>query len=477
MNVERVSGVGRSVLGLLFRALGLAVLLALLVFPAYKDIWLGYVPVVIGAVLAFMFLKWGQAPLHAGGFRVKAHLAATPRWKFLLLATAGPAAIQLLLILGLRPVPWMDARFVYDQAVSLAGGGVMDPMTYYAPAQIWWFGAFLYAFGPHVLVAQLSLIPLTLGIILLVWRLASRRGNAWRARSTTLFVAYYPSFLFYILTTPYYYYLYTFALTVMAWLLCYAVEQREQSAAAFFAGAAGAWAALTKAVMLLAPALAALFFFLGARQVAFASWFRKGVLFLLGFGVVLGPWVYRNVRVFEAPVLVCTSGGLVLYSANNPTSNGLYSPLPDEVALQTPQAMLAHSRWCAQQAWSFIKERPGRFLELVWQKNLHTWGNETTYAELINRRGVYEQRLDLLFSFLAQTGWALLVMLWAVRGLTELRGGGPIGGLELLTAILVLTDLLVYSVYEGGARHHLPLVPFLALYALGEPGGREKGAA
>jgi len=43
-----------------------------------------------------------------------------------------------------------------------------------------------------------------------------------------------------------------------------------------------------------------------------------------------------------------------------------------------------------------------------------------------------------------------------------------------LAAILVLTHGMVYLVFEGGARHHLPLVPLLLIVAVGSGCGDEQ---
>ena len=130
-------------------------------------------------------------------------------------------------------------------------------------------------------------------------------------------------------------------------------------------------------------------------------------LLLIGFGLLLFPWVKRNNDVLGEPVPVCTSGGLVLWSANNPESNGLYSSIPDEQEITDPLEMAAYSRACSEKAKAWIMENPGSFLRLVVLKHLHSWGNETTYAELLNIRGEVSGLLDLGVSFVAQTGWAM----------------------------------------------------------------------
>lgn len=443
-----------------FRVFALIVVALVLYFPAYKNTMIAYGPVLIGlAVVVALHQKlkdgWACAPLQT---------LSNPA--FFALALGGPALLQLGLVLLLRPMPSFDGQFVYDEAVALVQTGRMSPLTYYPPLQTWWYAGWFKCFGISPLVAQLSHIPLHALVTGLTFGFA-RATVARHARLAALGVAYYPSFLGYVLATPYYHYLYTAMIVATAWGWVAALRRARCAA---LAGLASGLGALAKATQLIAPAQAMMFWMLvphedAAARPARALAVRTG-LFLAVMALVIAPWTARNQRVFGEPVLVCTSGGLVLHSANNPESNGLYSGLPDAVEIDSPAAMLAHSRASAAQAKQFMFEHPVRFIELALVKILHTWGGEATFAELINRGGASLGRVEDLFSGAFFMGWVLVAGLWGSVSLTALRSRLPLDPIEWAAAVTIFSNAAVYAVFEGGDRHHLPLVPLIVVATL-----------
>ena len=430
-----------------------------LLFPGYKGVTLGYVPVVLGAAWAcwLVGLRWGWAA----------------RWKpglcslYLL-----PALVQVALLLMFRPEPLFDGLYVYRHAVELLQSGRMDPMTYYPPAMTWWYAGWFRWLGASHVLAQLSQIPLSIGVTWATLQLAREiAGTELSARRAALAVAWYPTFLGYVLTTPYYHYLYTLLTVIMVWLVYRFWKFERLSGGIFVAGLCAGLGALTKAVQLIAP-LQVGFWLLVVLCVTKPAgavvrrWVMGVVLFGVGMLLVLFPWMVRNWRTFHDVVPVCTSGGLVLYSANNPESNGLYSEGPDQVELATPADMLAHSRWCSEQAKAFMKNEPARFGNLVWRKFLHTWGSEATFTELINWRGEQHREIKQGFSLLFLAGWSGLVCLWAVLAAKRIRNQASLTAYEVLAGVLILSNALVYVVFEGGDRHHLPMVPVIVVLIL-----------
>ena len=269
--------------------------------------------------------------------------------------------------------------------------------------------------------------------------------------------------MFYILVTPYYSSLYVvfILLMVLSWLRVQA--DRPFWIPAFGGGVAAGCGALAKAVLLIAPAQTLLFLILTDRSIVQRRLWVVWGIFTLAMMATIAPWILRNYQVFGRPVPVATSGPLVLYSANNPRSNGLYSSLPDETHVTTPAEMLSHGQWCREQAFRFIRSRPRDFASLVWRKLLHTWGTETTFVELINFKGQTLGKWDPALRAVVLTGWATLVLAWATTAVRAMYHRMPPAPLEIATGLLVLSKIIVYSLYEGGARHHLPAVPLLIL--------------
>ncbi len=439
-----------------FRVSAWLVLATVLIFPAFKGVWAGYVPVVIGFGVGLALWKYGA--------NVRRWISVgSDRW-FLCWLCVWTLVAQGILIMEFRSLPTFDGLFVYRQAVEWLETGRIDPITYYAPGQIWYYGLWFLLLGPSPLLAQWVQVPLAMAIPVVVFLIGRDVGDHRKARLAAILAAVYPGTLLYILVTPYYYYLYTLMILLMAWTWIRVDQVPSRWGSALLGGLAAGWGALTKATLLVAP-IQAIFFWVvaaGAWRSASKRWLAA-LVFCLAIVAVLTPWTLRNIAVFGQPITIATSGPLVFFSANNPESDGLYSDIPDRVRIDTPEEMLAHMAWCNEQAGEFIREQPLDFLRLVWMKFLHTWGTETTFVELINRQGEDIGWLDPALRFGIQVGWAALVLAWALGAWRRLRNNSPATPLEVVAGIFVLSKFLIYSVYEGGARHHLPAVPLLIL--------------
>ncbi|HMP88961.1 MAG TPA: glycosyltransferase family 39 protein [Kiritimatiellia bacterium] len=452
-----------GIAGVVIRAFPLLVVACLLYFPAYKGILLGYIPVSLGLHATIILVRKKDALLHFIGTRSFPVLAL---WLYGI-----PALIQLLLVVIFNSAPMFDGLFVYQHAVKLVETGEMDPLTYYPPAQTWWYALWFSVFNSSVLIAQLSQIPLSLLVTWSTWRLARTCMPYNAATAVALLVAWYPSFIGYVLTTPYYHYLYTLLTVLMVWGLLTFRHHLSQYHV-FLAGVAAGLGALTKAVQLIAPLQVITWVFVLACATSFRdvikTW-RAGIMvFVAGMLLMLSPWMLRNWFVFQDIVPVCTSGGLVLYSANNPESNGLYSALPDQVIINTPREMLEHSRWCSEQAKAFMVEHRDVFLRLVGIKFIHTWGGEATFTDLMNWHGESRWWIKQGFSFVFMFGWSLLVFAWVYTAWRAVRGRFRLSSYEILAGVIIISNAVVYVVFEGGDRHHLPLVPLIAVLAFSQ---------
>lgn len=454
MMAHRLAHVITTASALAIRTFPLLVAGCVIIFPAYKGLALGYAPVVVGALVAgwVMWAKKNPADEWTPGVGALYVM---------------PALLQGALLLIFKPEPWFDGLYVYRHAVELLQSGRMDPLTYYPPAMTWWYAGWFRLLGASTLLAQFSHIPLSVAVTWSTLQLAREATGVEKlSRRTALVAAWYPTFVGYVLTTPYYHYLYTLCLVLMAWLIIRPWNSDRTHGAIFLAGLCAGMGALTKAVQLVAPLqvgcwLLIMIALIKPKGAVVFRWGVRAFVFGLGMVLVLLPWMVRNERTFHALVPICTSGGLVLYSANNPDSNGLYSAGPDTIELSTPSEMLAHSRWCSEQAKAFMKNETALFANLAWRKFLHTWGSEATFTELINRQGRSSLLIKRGFSFVFLAGWAGLVFVWAVSAARRLRCRGQLTAYEVLAGVVILSNALVYVVFEGGDRHHLPLVPLI----------------
>lgn len=455
--------------------------IAVLIFPAYKGIWFGYLPVVGGWIAGLLVAKYLRTGTRGLAVSPPANAGV---WLYVV-----PGIAQAGLLFLFRPVATFDGLFVFEHAKTLAASGVFDPLTYYPPMMAGYYSIWFRLFGASHIIAQLSHIPLSLAVTWLTVLLTrSISGHNRAGYWAGIWVAWYPGHFAYVLTTPYYHYLYTLFMMVMVFLACRSwpdehetmldnLSRRPRFIMLFCSGIFAALGALTKAVQLIAPAQIGVWLFLvfvllalspsadvstTRRQAGrlFALW----LIFCLGSVLALLPWIIRNYQVFGEFVPVCTSGGLVLYSANNSDSNGLYSAIPDQANISTPAEMLAHARWCSAQAQNWIWEEPVSFLKLVLIRFLHTWGSEATFTELINWRGEYRSWIKPGFSLVFLAGWSALVAAWCGRSWQSWSCRAAPGVYELLFGVIILSNAAIYAIFEGGDRHHLPMIGLIIAY-------------
>jgi 4-amino-4-deoxy-L-arabinose transferase-like glycosyltransferase len=233
--------------------------------------------------------------------------------------------------------------------------------------------------------------------------------------------------------------------------------------------AAGAFAAATLAGCLWAAALLVRSEIVIAFPfVLFDAWTReRGALWKTAAPIVLclATLVALNVEGSGTFVLLTTSDGVNLWLGNNPHADGvnpfIYGPLApvaDEVRAQASTGVEA-DRIFRQHALAFVRNEPGRALQLLWKKFLWT----VTDRELPNTddiewvtghswlfwRPVFPLSFGMVFPF-ALAGAVLLGRQWRERA--SLAG-------------LLVTGLVTGVVFFTNGRFRLILVPPLLLFA------------
>lgn len=196
---------------------------------------------------------------------------------------------------------------------------------------------------------------------------------------------------------------------------------------------------------------------------------------LLGFTLVIAPVTARNWVVGRELVLTTSQFGPNLYIGNNPGADGYYQPLlpgrggpefeqRDAVALaeKAEGRALSHtevSHYWQRRAWSWMKENPGRWLELTGRRFLLFWNalevmdteDLGTHAE----RSVVLRWTRSLFHFGLLAPLAFLGI-WLARARRR--------EFTLFLGVLGVYALSVSLFFVIG-RYRYPLVPILALFA------------
>jgi hypothetical protein len=142
-------------------------------------------------------------------------------------------------------------------------------------------------------------------------------------------------------------------------------------------------------------------------------------LMLLGLGVLLIPWMWRNTLVWQSPFPLALTSGVNIHTGNNQDATGeaVEMTQPSYIKIKTRE----YDQWHRDQAIQYILEAPGRFLIsgikklgwLVWPLTLRD--------EIITRRATFFPTLPWFFRVVlvasSTLAWAAVWLLGLV-GLT-----------------------------------------------------------
>lgn len=206
--------------------------------------------------------------------------------------------------------------------------------------------------------------------------------------------------------------------------------------------------------------------FAGFELLRRAPWRAAAVrLGLLAAGTVLAvaPWTVRNHLLLGRFVPVSLNFGHAMLVGNHPEADGGFRPVRTPY-LGMPE--VDYDRLALSLALDWIAENPGRFLALVPRKQMVFLGDDGdgAYHALKWAYGIGDGRYAVAKA-VSNAFWLGVLALAAV-GLSGRSGraaeADPRIGLFVLFFFCLLALL---SVTESGARHHVALSPFLALFA------------
>jgi 4-amino-4-deoxy-L-arabinose transferase-like glycosyltransferase len=241
-------------------------------------------------------------------------------------------------------------------------------------AAIYWAGE--RAFGSKFALLRPVQLMLDLVALLLVFLLARRLLGDRRALVVALLYAAYPG-LWWAASVAY-----TETVTILLWAAAVLVLsigfERRRARSFVAAGLILGVAALIRptgqafAVLL----LVALICVYGARDL---RWLWHVLAFVVAFGVVIGPWAYRNYRIFHRPVGLSSFGGLNFYVGNYLPFHGRFRaatyPIVGRITAHTTDEFQAdQALWRAgrREVTDNLLHRPGAYAALLWDK-FHTF--------------------------------------------------------------------------------------------------------
>jgi 4-amino-4-deoxy-L-arabinose transferase-like glycosyltransferase len=367
----------------------------------------------------------------------------------------------------------------------LAGYGfAMDPGTptsirpplYPALLAATWFVS-----GPGNLQAvRLVQIVVTLATTGLIFLIGRRLYGPDVGRVAAAICWLYPSLVFsnfLILTET----LFTFLLVGFVFLAVMLV-QSPRTVVALACGAALALAALTRSVLWPAPLVFCPMLFLLIRG-PLGLRIAMPLFVLTGFLVVLAPWAVRNTRLQGVFTTVDTMGGLNLRMGNYE-----YTPedrMWDAVSLtgerswvyalaqehiETPITEGFKDKWAQRKAIEYMRQHPAQTVKRSIIKFADFWGLEREFLAGV-RDGFFDppRWFQIVASILITCAYVAICVLGASGLWLEPPADWRTQAVLLFPVVLITG---AHTMVFGHSRYHLPLMPFLGIWAAALVSGR-----
>jgi len=388
---------------------------------------------------------------------------------FLLRFFAAGLVLRVLVVAFMDIPMYIDYRGYDELAWAWAQmGGYYngEHLTGYYPVGYPFFLSRLYLiFGHNPIAGAVANVFLSLAISYLSYLIARRVFDEKTARWTALIMLFFPSQILFVnllasemVFTP------LFLLSILMILI--AVERLSgRWWLLITAGVALGLATLTRGLTQVYWLLLVPVFYMRTRSGSKTA--RDTILMLLGFAVVVTPWILRNHHAVGR-ARISTNGGINFMIGNNPAS-GMGWIEVDTVEFNTHdatrEAYIDSVGW--QRGWAYIKAHPLRFFKRGLLKVGYFYAGDLTGIHYQFKQAAENDRLDWsVLAALISQGYYIMVLLFGALGLViygRHRDCRSPGGYLLWMTILFWTG--VHFVFFGHARFHFPIMPMVSAFA------------
>jgi 4-amino-4-deoxy-L-arabinose transferase-like glycosyltransferase len=349
---------------------------------------------------------------------------------------------------------WFVERLGYVDAVG-------KPAGYWPVGYVVLLAPFYAIFGPHPPVAFLVNTLCGAATIFTTWGLTRTLFGPLAARPAAWIAAILPTFILYTTCVasenavlP--------GLVGAVWLMAIptGTTNREERRRVFLDAGAGILLGLTTYVRGTALPFVLIPLALGFRTPSRALGrvaFIAACVFLLTL-----PWGLRNRQHFGAFSLTSINAGANLWMGNHEGSNGMAADLPPDL----PRSLAQKDAILRKRAVEYIKTHPGDAVKLAVKRVVGTLRSDTIAATW-NEVGLRKQFGDGAISAakgICTLGYFSLLVAAALGVWRRRRSSGlDVGDLTLLIVICLVA--VPFVIIVGGNRYHLPMQPFLAVWA------------
>ena len=367
----------------------------------------------------------------------------------------------------------VDNYYHLHWAQSIAAGNLFGDTTYFrAPFYVFVLAALIAVFGTSLWVFRIFGILVGTASVLMTYFIGNRLFNHRAGLLAALLQALYPIMIYFdgeLLLDP----LFTLLVQLGVYFFLAWIRSRSDRHI-LLSGLMFGVAAITRPTVLVLVVVV-----LVAIAISRAALIKRAgqlSLFLLGLVVFIGPVFLRNVLVADDPVLISSQGGINFYIGNNPSADGVSAVMPpplghnwriEDITWEAEKAVGGRLRpgevssYWFDRGLEWVKSHPGDFIKLYLRKLYLNFSDR----EISNNRSlpVFMRQVPLLrydpLSFWIIFSFAVLGVILAFR---KHRG-------MVLTVAMVLSYVVVTSLFFYNSRFRLLLMPYYIIFAASAP--------
>jgi len=379
---------------------------------------------------------------------------------------AGALALRIVWAALVPVLPTSDSVAYATFARNLVQYGVygwtpQTPYAFWPPGTSFLYAAVYKLFGfEHFNIVVLNLL-LSAGLIVSSARVATRFYGARVALFTALVLAVWPTLVLFttVLASEL-----PFLLFTMVALDVWTAPRGSVLLRGLVAGVLLGAAALVRPLALALPVVygAAVLLSAPASRQALRTQVQLTVLALAAMACVVSPWTWRNYKLYGAPVLISTNGGITLWMGNAPGTRGDYLPIPERLSHLNDHEQ---SVVLGDEAKRYILGDPAGFALRTLRKLVFLYGNESIGVTW-NARGISEsfgERAVLWLKRFTQVSWALIFLTAAWGAWVLLRRLGWRRFALSPPVVTIAFYSAVHSIVVSQDRYHLA---FAAQFAM-----------
>ncbi|MFH1562508.1 MAG: glycosyltransferase family 39 protein [Nitrospirota bacterium] len=345
----------------------------------------------------------------------------------------------------------------YDSLAMQILDGTLPKTPYSFNPLYYYFLSVIYSFMEHNPFKAINIqIFIGLGTCFLVYLMAKRLFNKHIGMIAAGICSLYGAFMVYetlLLTTV----LDTFLLLLGVFFLLKSTSPTRQASTRqafkwyFATGVVLALSALSRSTTLLV--LPFLFLWLMIKLGLTKKFLQAAGLIILGMCLTFAPVTYRNYKYSGKFILITTTGPVALWAGNNEDSEGFYHLPP-----YTEELSRKNKDFYMQDTVRFIKEKPKKYLELLFRKSCLFWNayeipdNDVVYE----RFQAFSPLLRVMIPFGLVSSLGLIGLFLCLRRLNKNL---------LLLYLTIFGYMAAIVLFFIQSRFRVPVVPFLSIFA------------